>query len=64
MTSTGMGVTVVISEWPCGQPKMIHSRPDLSTPGIHPLYTEQSWASPATTGFVHMIHRPYYNDET
>ena len=64
MTPSWMWVTTGFSSRPCGRTKLIHSRPEMCTAAVHPSYTRASWAPPATTGFVHTIHRPYYNDET
>ncbi|HEY8821096.1 MAG TPA: hypothetical protein VIM49_03985 [Dermatophilaceae bacterium] len=41
MTAPRMGVTAVISTRSCGRPETIHSGPEMSTPAIHPSYTER-----------------------
>ena len=64
MTASWMGAPVVMLNRPCGRTTTIHRTPDLCTPDVHPSYTERERAPPATTGLMHMIHKPYDNDET
>ncbi len=64
MAARPMRVTTGFPDLSCGRAEPIHSGADLSTPSVHPSYTEPWAGPPATTGFVHSIHRPYYNDET
>ena len=64
MTAPELGVTTCFPDPPCGELEPVHSGAELSTSGVHPSYTEPWAAPPATTGFVHRIHRPYDNDET
>jgi len=64
MTARQMGVTTSLAGGHCGHSEPVHREPELSTAAIHPSYTEHRVVPPATTGFFHRIHRPYYNDET
>lgn len=64
MTAPLLGVTTGSSDLRCGEPEPLHNAAELSTSGVHRSYTEPWAAPPATTGFLHRIHRPYDNDET